>query len=86
MSEGLIFMKRTKNNKNIPEILTIDGLSVRAKNCLARNSILTIKNLIMLLKNTNKNESPLLNFRSCGVKTSDEIYNYLISNGYMVEK
>lgn len=81
-----LVMRKTKINTNMPEILTIDGISQRAKNCLARNGILTIKDLLTFLENTDKNESPLLKFKNCGVKTSDEIYKYLINNGYIMKK
>lgn len=77
--------RRSKKTEPV-EIMTIDGLSGRSKNCLARNGIFTIKYLISFLENTNRSKSPLLQFKNCGTKTSNEIYDFLINNGYITEK
>lgn len=79
-------MGRKIRNVEIPEILIVNGLSNRTRYCLARNKIFTIKDLVIFLKNTNRHKSPLLKFKGCGVKISNEAYDFLINNGYIVER
>ena len=79
-------MGRKIRNVEMPEILNVNGLSNRTRCCLARNKIFTIKDLVTFLENTNRRKSPLLKFKGCGVKISNESYDFLINNGYMVER
>lgn len=79
-------MSRKIKNVEMPEILTVNGLSNRTRCCLARNKIFTIKDLVTFLENTNRRKSPLLKFKGCGVRISNEAYDFLINNGYITEK